>query len=55
MAEKVVAMVMLFIGGIAADTCVWDLGDVGRGVMTLFNISILYPLSKEAFQALGQY
>ena len=51
----ILALVMLFIGGIAAYTFVWDLGDVGIGLMTLFNISILYPLSKEAFQALGQY
>lgn len=55
MAYKVLALVMLFIGGIADYTFVWDLGDVGIGLMTLFNISILYPLSKEAFQALGQY
>ena len=55
MAYKVLALVMLFIDGIAAYTFVWDLGDVGIGLMTLFNISILYPLSKEAFQALGQY
>ena len=55
MAYKVLALVMLFIGGIAAYTFVWDLGDVGIGLMTLFNISILYPFSKEAFQALGQY
>ncbi len=55
MAYKVLALVMLFIGGIAAYTFVWGLGDVGIGLMTLFNISILYPLSKEAFQALGQY
>ena len=55
MAYKVLALVMLFIGGIAAYTFVWDLGDVGIGLMTLFNISILYPLSKGAFQALGQY
>ena len=55
MAYKVLALVMLFIGGIAAYIFVWDLGDVGIGLMTLFNISILYPLSKEAFQALGQY
>ena len=55
MTYKVLALVMLFIGGIAAYTFVWDLGDVGIGLMTLFNISILYPLSKEAFQALGQY
>ena len=55
MAYKVLALVMLFIGGIAAYTFGWDLGDVGIGLMTLFNISILYPLSNEAFQALGQY
>ena len=42
MAYKVLALVMLFIGGIAAYTFVWDLGDVGIGLMTLFNISILY-------------
>ena len=41
MAYKVLALVMLFIGGIAAYTFVWDLGDVGIGLMTLFNISIL--------------
>ena len=40
-AYKVLALVMLFIGGIAAYTFVWDLGDVGIGLMTLFNISIL--------------
>ena len=54
-AYKVLALIMLFIGGIAAYTFVWDLGDVGIGLMTLFNISILYPLSKEALQALRQY
>ena len=54
-AYKVLALVMLFIGGIAAYTFVWDLGDVGIGLMTLFNISILYPLSKEALQALSRY
>ncbi|MEQ2366434.1 alanine/glycine:cation symporter family protein, partial [Coprococcus sp. CLA-AA-H190] len=34
MAYKVLALVMLFIGGIAAYTFVWDLGDVGIGLMT---------------------
>ena len=41
---KVLALVMLFIGGIAAYTFVWDLGDVGIGLMTIFNIFMLYPL-----------
>ena len=32
------ALVMLFIGGLAAYTTVWDLGDVGVGLMTIFNL-----------------
>ena len=43
---KVLALVMLFIGGIAAYTFVWDLGDVGIGLMTIFNIFMLYPLGE---------
>ena len=38
---KILALVMLFIGGIAAYTFVWDLGDVGIGLMTIFNTGIL--------------
>ena len=49
------ALVMLFIGGIEAYTVVWDLGDVGIGLMTIFNLIALYPLSKEALQALKDY
>ena len=39
---KIIALVMLFIGGIATYTFVWDLGDVGIGLMTIFNIGMLY-------------
>ena len=46
---------MLFIGGLAAYTVVWDLGDVGVGLMTLFNIFILFPMSKKALEALKDY
>ena len=52
---KVVALVMLFIGGLAAYTVVWDLGDVGVGLMTLFNIFILFPMSKKALASLRSY
>lgn len=52
---KVLALVMLFIGGIQTYTVVWDLGDVGIGLMTIFNLIALYPLSKEALQALNSY
>ena len=52
---KVLALVMLFIGGIAAYTFVWDLGDVGIGLMTIFNIFMLYPLGEKALKELKIY
>ena len=36
-------------------TVVWDLGDVGIGLMTIFNLIALYPLSGEAIEALRDY
>ena len=52
---KVLALVMMFIGGLAAYTVVWDLGDVGVGLMTVFNIIMLYPMSGIARKALKSY
>lgn len=49
---KVLALVMLFIGGIAAYTFVWDLGDVGIGLMTIFNTGILYLMGGQAIKEL---
>lgn len=54
-AYKVLALIMLFIGGLAAYTFVWDLGDVGVGLMTVFNLAILFPLSGEALASLRDY
>ena len=54
-AYKVLALVMLFIGGLASYTVVWDLGDVGVGLMTVFNLAALYPLSGQAIRALRVY
>lgn len=52
---KVLALAMLFIGGLAAYTFVWDLGDVGIGLMTIFNLIALYPLSGQALACLKDY
>lgn len=52
---KIVALVNLFIGCLAAYTFVWDLGDVGIGLMTIFNMIALIPLSGEAIAALKDY
>ena len=54
-AYKLIALVMLVIGGMQAYTVVWDLGDVGIGLMTIFNMIALYPLSGEALTALQEY
>lgn len=54
-AYKVLALVMLFVGGIATYTFVWDLGDVGIGLMTVFNIGILYLMGGEALKELAGY
>ena len=52
---KLLALVMLFIGGLAAYTFVWDLGDVGIGLMTIFNMIALIPLSRQALDSLREY
>ena len=52
---KIIALLMLFIGGLAAYTFVWDLGDVGIGLMTIFNIIILYPQGEKALKELKEY
>ena len=54
-AYKVLALVMLFIGGIATYTFVWDLGDVGIGLMTIFNIAALYLMGGQALDELKAY
>ena len=52
---KLLALVMLFIGGMAAYTFVWDLGDIGIGLMTIFNMIALFPLSRHAIKSLKEY
>ena len=52
---KLVALVMLFIGGLAAYTFVWDLGDIGIALMTIFNMIVLIPMSGRAIRALDDY
>ena len=51
---KIVALVMLFIGGLKAYTIVWDLGDVGIGLMTIVNLIIIIPMSSQAIKLLDK-
>lgn len=52
---KLLALVMLFVGGLAAYTFVWDLGDIGIGLMTIFNMIVLLPMSRQAIHSLRDY
>ena len=55
LAYKILALVMLFVGGLAAYQFVWDLGDVGVGLMTVFNMIALFPLAPKALASLRDY
>lgn len=52
---KVLALTMLFIGGIETYTFVWDMGDLGIALMTIFNMIALIPLSGQAISSLKDY
>jgi len=52
---KILDLIMLFIGGLAAYTFVWDLGDIGIGLMTIFNMIALVPLAPQAINSLKDY
>ena len=54
-ARSIHILAMLLVGGTQAYTVVWDLGDVGIGLMTIFNMLALVPLSGEALTALNDY
>lgn len=52
---KVFALAMLFMGGLVEYTFVWDLGDVGIALMTVFNLLVILPMGKEALDSLKDY
>ena len=54
-AYKLLSLVMLFIGGLATYTFVWDLGDIGIALMTVFNMIAILPMGGQAVKALDEY
>ena len=52
---KLIALAMLFIGGLASYTFVWELGDIGIALMTVFNMIALFPMCGQALKALKEY
>ena len=45
----------IFGKDLAKYTFVWDLGDFGIALMTIFNMIVLIPMSSEAFKSLKDY
>ena len=52
---KIIALIMLFVGGLATYTFVWDLSDISVGLMTIFNMIAIIPMSNQAIDALKDY
>lgn len=52
---KVFGLCMLFAGGLAQYTFVWELGDLGVGLMAIFNMIAIIPLSGQAIASLKDY
>lgn len=54
-AFKVFACLMLFYGGMKQAFLVWNLADLGLGLMGIINIFAIIPLRKHAFDSLKDY
>lgn len=52
---KVFTLVMLYIGGVRQNALVWNLADLGLGLMTIVNIIGLTPLVSKAVDSLKDY
>lgn len=51
-AFKVFTLVMLFVGGVRQNFLVWNLADLGLGLMTIVNLMGVYPLTYKAVESL---
>ncbi len=54
-AYKIVALAMLFIGGLGSYVAVWAMSDVGIALMTVFNVIAIVPMCKESVAILKDY
>jgi AGCS family alanine or glycine:cation symporter len=54
-AYKIVALLMLFIGGMGSYVAVWAMSDVGIALMTIFNAIAIVPMCKESITMLKTY
>jgi len=54
-AFKVFTLIMLFVGGVRQNFLVWNLADLGLGLMTMVNLIGVFPLTNKAVESLREY
>lgn len=54
-AFKIFTLIMLFVGGVRQNFLVWNLADLGLGLMTIVNLMGVYPLTYKAVESLKEY
>ncbi|MHD0318466.1 alanine/glycine:cation symporter family protein [Fusobacterium sp. THCT1E2] len=54
-AFKIFTLIMLFVGGVRQNFLVWNLADLGLGLMTIVNLMGVYPLTYKAIESLKEY
>ena len=54
-AFKIFTLLMLFVGGVRQNFLVWNLADLGLGLMTIVNLIGVYPLTYKAIESLKEY
>lgn len=54
-AFKVFTLIMLFVGGVRQNFLVWNLADLGLGLMTIVNLIGVFPLTNKAVESLREY
>ena len=52
---QIILLVMLFAGGLAQYIFVWELADLGVGLMTIFNMMAIIPLFGQVLYSLKDY
>ena len=53
--EEAFGIRQVVAGGLATYTFVWDLGDIGIALMTIFNMIAILPMSGQAVKSLEDY
>jgi AGCS family alanine or glycine:cation symporter len=52
---KLLALMMLFVGGMGSYVAVWAMSDVGIALMTVFNVIAIVPMCGEALALLKDF